>query len=178
MPSGDQPKLLVLDSSFFIERGGSAVLDVPAVVPLSIREELSRKGWGPRLDLLEEVGKLHVEAPSSRSVERVRVKAVETGDSSVLSPADVDLLALALDKSNPGGPGRVALVTDDYAVQNVAAALGLWVLPARKSPIRDRIDWVTYCPACREVSPREPVGSPCPTCGTPLRRRRHEAKPL
>ncbi len=56
------------------------------------------------------------------ALQKARQAASETGDLSVLSPADLDVLAKALEYG-------ATVATDDYAVQNVALHLGLKIEP-------------------------------------------------
>jgi len=62
--------------------------------------------------------RVQVTEPSVESLQRVKAMAAKTGDSNALSKTDVSLLALALDLSKDGD--KVNLVSDDFAVRNVA----------------------------------------------------------
>ncbi|MHA1730524.1 MAG: NOB1 family endonuclease [Promethearchaeota archaeon] len=170
--------VLVLDSSFFIE-GRSPPATGGALVSPLVLGELSSPRLTRRLEVLVDSGKVRVVEPSGAAVGRVKAAARETGDLPVLSDADVEVLALALDVVlDPAlGPARVTLVTDDYAIQNVAAVLGVPFSPARKRPIQEVIGWEVYCPACRRVRPGKSPGDPCPVCNTALRRRRAGGRP-
>jgi UPF0271 protein len=104
----------------------------------------------------------HVEVrePGDDAKRRVREAARSSGDLDVLSRADVDVLALALET---GG----TLVTNDFAVQNVASRLGVkW--EGQGKAIDRQITWTWYCPACGRTSARK---GPCPVCGTETKRR-------
>lgn len=57
--------------------------------------------------------------------------AQKSGDLPVLSHADIEAIALALPKS-------ATLVTDDYAMQNVAEYLGIKWLSVHHRGIRER----------------------------------------
>mgnify|MGYP000095780616 CR=1 FL=1 len=110
--------------------------------------------------------RLVVEEPPSEAYQRVRAAAAETKDISTLSEADLSILALALHYSEKGD---VVIVTDDYAVQNVAQTLNIRFTPTMSRGIRRMVRWVQYCPACSQV-----FGGNmryCPICGTALKRR-------
>ena len=95
--------------------------------------------------------------------EQVETAAQETGDASVLSPVDLGLLALALERS-------ATLVTDDFAMQNVAATLDISWLPVETDGIVKQLRWRWTCSGCQQRWD-EPHGE-CPTCGSELRRTR------
>jgi len=80
-----------------------------------------------------------------------------------------------------------SLVTDDYAIQNVAANLGIEYMTAATSGIRKKVVWELKCTGCGNVvesgkamKPGKAVVSgnvvesaiECPICGSGVRRRR------
>ena len=156
-------KLYVIDTSGFISqvdfRDGRTVT-VPSVVD-EIMDSTSRL----RFDLLKDAG-LRVELPDGTCREKVRSAAISTGDASVLSVTDLDILAKALELKNGFG---VILVTDDYAIQNVAANLGIEYKTAAKSGIRKKVVWELKCTGCGNAIKS---GIECPICGSVVRRRR------
>ena len=103
---------------------------------------------------------VRVVKPAGEFVRKVEEKAEETGDLDVLSRADIEIIALALQEKG-------VLVTNDFAVQNVAEALGIKVEKLGKG-IRKRIRWEWYCPACGRRYKRKGI---CEVCGTELKRR-------
>ena len=113
--------------------------------------------------------RVHVTEPSLDSVNRVKTTAMKTGDIGALSQTDVSLLALALDLSqNEGG---VSLVSDDFAVRNVANVLSISLAQtAIKGGAWKNIAWKIYCRGCGKeyTNPKLTV---CPVCGTQLARK-------
>ena len=95
--------------------------------------------------------------------EQVETTSQETGDGGVLSAVDTELLALALERN-------ATLITDDFAMQNVAAALKIVWLPVETAGIARELRWRWTCVGCRQHCD-EPHGE-CPTCGSELRRTR------
>jgi len=144
-----------LDTSFFFSE--LALAGELATTP-SVVDELADARSRCRLEALLATG-LAVTAPTVASLERVAGAGRKTGDSARLSPADTDLLALALDLG-------AEVVTDDFAVQNVALALGLGVRGILQRKARPRI-WKYRCPGCNR---RYSGPGTCPECGTPLSR--------
>jgi UPF0271 protein len=144
-----------VDASFFFSELAleGEILTTPSVV-----EELADVRSRCRLEALM-ASDLSVVLPSAESGERVSAAATETGDIARLSPADTDLLALSLDL-------RATVVTDDYAVQNVARKLGLRVRGILQREARPR-RWRFRCPGCNR---RYSAAGTCPVCGSALSR--------
>ena len=67
--------------------------------------------------------RVQVTEPSPEALTTVRNSASKTGDAGALSQTDMSLLALALDLSRR--EGGASLVTDDFAVRNVAEFLSI-----------------------------------------------------
>ncbi len=119
-------------------------------------------------EVLEEV-KLHnfnmllyrVESPDSSFIEEVRAAAKKTGDLEVLSDTDINLLALALQEHG-------ILVTDDYAMQNVATKLGIKYEGIQMRGIKEVRRWKWRCESCGRYFRK--YYEECPVCGGKLRR--------
>ena len=60
------------------------------------------------------------------------------------------------------------IITDDFAISNVAKNLELKIIPIMTKGIKDVGKWVHYCPGCRT---NHKSGTECPACGTPLKRK-------
>lgn len=114
------------------------------------------------LDGLMEAGNLKVIDPGPVHVKAVKKAAEKTGDLQKLSEADVSVLALALQLEG-------VLVTDDYALSNVAATIGIRISSSSGKGIRETRKWTSYCGACSKAfGPKE---TECPLCGNRLKRR-------
>jgi len=111
-----------------------------------------------RLEALSAAG-LVVTSPCASSLQIIGKAASVTGDESVLSRADREVLALALDTG-------AEVVTDDFAIQNVAHHLGIPVVPLQQRKARKR-KWKFRCPGCGRLA--EGPGE-CPVCGSGLKR--------
>jgi len=144
-----------LDASFFFSE---ATLEGELFTPSSVVEEIADVRSRLRLEALLGSG-LSVASPSAESRRRVTAAAGETGDITRLSPADTDLLALSLDLG-------AVIVTDDYAIQNVAQRLGLGVEGILQRKARPR-RWKFRCTGCNR---RYSAAGTCPVCGSLLSR--------
>ena len=144
-----------VDASFFFSE---ATLEGEIYTPPSVVEEIADVRSRCRLEALLVSG-LSVVSPSTESGTKVMAAAGETGDITRLSRADTDLLALSLDLV-------AVVVTDDYAIQNVAQRLGLGVEGILQRKARPR-RWKFRCTGCGR---RYSAAGTCPVCGSPLKR--------
>ncbi len=109
--------------------------------------------------------KLHAEglriiSPTPESRARVREAAEKTRDARVISETDSDLLALALDCD-------AVIYTDDFALQNVAAELGVAVHPIQQRAAK-KIIWKYRCTGCGKYFEND---GECPICGAKIKRK-------
>jgi UPF0271 protein len=148
----------VLDASAFI--GDYHTDDDTATIPL-VREELADDASGYRFDALEGGG-MRIHVPEDGTVERVERAATTTGDGTELSRTDTRLLAAALELD-------ATLVTDDYAMQNVADALDVAVESIAQEGIDERRDWDYQCQGCGRVY--DDHRDRCEICGSDLARK-------
>jgi UPF0271 protein len=114
------------------------------------------------IEALLEAGSLHMIDPDMDSVEKAKAAAKKTGDYAKLSRADFSVLALALQL-------KIALLTDDYAVANVATALKIPIQSSSSKGMKERRKWIAYCSACGKAF--GPNANECPLCGNKLRRK-------
>lgn len=149
--------MYVLDSSAFIHEYHTD--EQLASIPL-VREELTDES-AYRFDALEGSG-MHMHLPDGETVERIERAAKETGDLAELSETDIRLIAAAFELD-----GR--LVTDDYAMQNVAEKLNVEVEVIARDGIEEQRAWHFQCQGCgREF---EEKYDRCPICGSELSRK-------
>jgi len=148
----------VLDSSAFINEYTTS--ERIATIPL-VREELEDEA-GYRFDALEGSG-MRIHIPDPETVERIERAARETGDEETLSRTDVRLLATAFELD-------ATLVTDDYAMQNVAEKLDITVDVIAQEGIDERRDWEFQCQGCGRIFDEN--RERCEICGSDLERKR------
>jgi UPF0271 protein len=147
----------VLDSSALIHEYHTS--DDMASVP-AVEAELEGES-AFRFDAMEGAG-MHIHIPADNTVETIERAAVETGDGEELSDTDVRLVAAAFELDG-------TLVTDDYAMQNVAEHLGVVVEAIARDGITEQRDWRFQCQGCgREFDEHR---DRCPICGSDLSRK-------
>jgi len=162
----------VLDTSALIMGLDPLGLKFDSYSVPEVRVEL-RQQTGPsyRLSVSASSGKTKIRTPSKPSLAEASDKAKLLGDKVVLSETDTSILALALDLSKEGM--TPIIVSDDYAVQNVAEALKLNYQSLATFGIREKFNWVFYCPACFRTYPTGDMKD-CQVCGTKLKRKPRE----
>ncbi len=151
----------IADSAVFIM--GYPVESTLLITVPSVVNELKSSEASMRFDLAREDG-AKVEMPQPDMIDEVLGMAEHTRDVEELSKTDVDILAKALERKDDA-----TLLTDDYAVQNVAVMLGIDVKPVVQKKIRDILVWEKQCVGCRK---RFDDGDVCPICGSELKKRR------
>lgn len=113
------------------------------------------------LGTLLETNRLKIREPSEESTKSAIKASKETGDFPQLSKQDISIIALCIEMKGQ-------IISDDFAISNVAKNLGLEILPIMTKGIKDVGKWVHYCPGCRT---NHSSGTECPACGTPLKRK-------
>ncbi|MDH3191621.1 MAG: nucleotide-binding protein [Nitrosopumilus sp.] len=113
------------------------------------------------LGTLFETNRLKIMDPDNESMNSAIASAKETGDYQQLSKQDISIIALCINLNGH-------LITDDFAITNVAKNIGLKTTPIMTTGIQDVGRWVHYCPGCciNHISGKE-----CPMCGTTLKRK-------
>ena len=113
------------------------------------------------IDILLATNRLKIQDPSSEFIDIAIEESKKTGDFNQLSKQDVSLIALCLQLKGE-------LITDDFAISNLAKNLDIKVSPLMTSGIKDVGIWIFYCPGCRKNCDS---GSECPSCGSILKRK-------
>jgi len=94
--------------------------------------------------------------PGGKSEVHVQNKASETGDLDVLSNPDLKILALAYEIEG-------TIISDDFAIQNVALYMGLKYLSCNGNQIKELRKWKYKCSACNFVTTNKTES--CKVCG-------------
>ena len=155
----DENRIYVLDSSAFIN--ADDVPDGELFSTPKIREEV--RDFKSRM--LFQTRSIKTIVPGSRYVAEVKSKAVDTGDFTKLSSADISVLALALQLKET--KKKAIILTDDYNIQNMAEEMGMDYKPVSVPGIKKIFKRMLYCGKCRKYR----AGDKCPGCGGPLRLR-------
>ena len=113
------------------------------------------------LGTLLETNRLRIREPGVESMKLAVKKSKDTGDFPQLSKPDISIIALGIEMNGE-------IISDDFAISNVAKNLGLKVSPIMTKGIKDVGKWIHHCPGCKTTHSR---GKRCPSCGTPLKRK-------
>lgn len=97
--------------------------------------------------------------PSEESLKMIRSSITQIGETR-LSDADISIIALAKEFNIP-------LVTDDFAVCNLAKTLSIELLNLGTKGIKDSRKWIKFCKSCGKGYP--PTQTVCSLCGNKLR---------
>jgi len=139
------------------------VLDSGAFIESSFLKGVTTPGVAKETKVPADI---EIREPRKDSISAIEKVARETGDLDVLSPADREVLALAYEMS-------ATLVTNDFAVQNVASRMKIdW--ESTEKGISRNIKWEWYCPACwkKAIQPgKRSRKGVCEFCGTETKRR-------
>ena len=148
--------MLIIDAAIFIQG-----IDVEGITTPKVIEEVKDPESRLLLESLISAGKVKVMVPSKDSIEKIKEKALETGELGELSDADIEILALAYELKGE-------LFTDDYNLQNIATLLGLKFRTLKKG-IKKVIKWRYVCVGCGRKFETQPPDDVCPDCGSKVR---------
>ena len=113
------------------------------------------------IQILIETKRLTINEPEERFVIAAIDAAKKSGDFPNLSKEDISTIALSLQLN-------ADLVTDDFAVSNVAKNLNIKVIPVMTAGIKNVVTWKYYCPGCKVNFSKV---TECPRCGNKLKRK-------
>jgi endoribonuclease Nob1 len=157
------------DSSEFVLDASAFYAGIPfqsskkCITTNAVYEEVKhiRRSYSP-LEALIDAGNLIIIEPEMTSLNKVIACARKTGDCGKLSQADISIIALALELGK-------TLISDDFAVGNVATFLKIPVRTLAFKGISELRAWISFCNSCARVyNSRISV---CQICGSKLRRR-------
>lgn len=161
---------MVLDTSAFLAGFDPFSLAEEQVTVPTVEDEIIRNSIiVTRFKTAIESGKIKVRSPRQEFLDGAKVFASKLGDSYLLSRADTELLALALELKAEGYAPQI--VTDDYSIQNVATKMGVEFLALATFGIKRLLEWIRYCPACHKEYPANCASKECLVCGTQLKRK-------
>jgi len=161
---------LILDTSAFIMGYNPLSVDGDQFTVPLVLEELGPEttGW-TRYKIAKQTGKLRILRPLVKFVDQIKLLSTDVGDIRVLSEVDLQILALALQLKSEGK--NSVIVSDDYAIQNVAERIGAGYKSLATFGIRYQLNWLLYCPACRRKYPPSYGKETCRVCGAMLKRK-------
>ena len=151
----------VLDSSAFYA-GIPFSSNEPSYITSLIYDEIEHiKKDHDAIRILIETKRLTVCDPEHRFIITVNDAAKKSGDFPNLSDEDISSIALSLQL-------EAELVTDDFAISNVAKNLNIKVIPVMTNGIKNVVVWKYYCPGCKTNFSKV---AECPRCGNRLKRK-------
>ena len=113
------------------------------------------------LEILQQTNRLQIRDPDDEFISIVRDTAYKTGDSTTISEQDISIISLALEN-------KIELITDDFAVTNVARQLKIQTYSLMTQGISTVGKWISYCSICGKEFSKE---KDCPICGSKLNRK-------
>ena len=113
------------------------------------------------VQILIETKRLMICDPEHQFVITANNTAKKSGDIPNLSDEDISTIALSLQLN-------AELVTDDFAISNVAKNLNIKVIPVMTDGIKNVVTWKYYCPGCETSFSKI---TECPRCGNRLKRK-------
>lgn len=154
-----------MDTSAVIAGFVPGITEVRQVTVQEVLDEAKDLCSKLELETAVDAGKISVIEPSEAALAEVRKKVSQTGDR--VSKTDMKILALSLDILRAGDNPK--LLTDDYAIQNLARMFGIRYQVVVMPGITKVIVWKVVCPSCgRTYNVKEAV---CKVCGAALVRR-------
>ena len=151
----------VLDSSAFYAGTPFSSNEPSYITPLVYNEIDLIKKDHDAIQILIETKRLTIIEPEGQFVNAANSAAKKSGDFSNLSDGDMSTIALSLQL-------KAELVTDDFAVSNVAKNLNIKVIPLMTDGIKNVVTWKYYCPGCKVNFSKV---TECPRCGNKLKRK-------
>ena len=113
------------------------------------------------IQILIETKRLMICDPEHQFVITANNAAKKSGDIHNLSDEDISTIALSLQL-------KAELVTDDFAMSNVAKNLSIKVIPVMTNGIKKFVTLKYYCPGCKTNFSKI---TECPRCGNRLKRK-------
>lgn len=151
----------MLDSSAFYAGIPFSSNESSHITPLVFNEIQHIKKDHDAVQILIETKRLTVSEPEQQFTVIANNAAKKSGDFPNLSREDISTIALSLQL-------KAELVTDDFAVSNVAKNLKIKVSPVMTGGIKEIITWIYYCPGCKRNFSKT---TECPNCGNALKRK-------
>ncbi|MFW9920633.1 MAG: hypothetical protein ACFFED_13600 [Candidatus Thorarchaeota archaeon] len=160
-------KFFVLDAGVLFSDWVKKKPESTFATTIGILEELNNRPSLERAESLISVGRLIIESVDDSKIEQARKASEKTGDSTVLSKHDLELIGLALQRMDAGFD--VVLVSTDLALLNTSKHLGLEILDP-ENRMQHAIQWMQKCPACGRIS-TDSSEIECIVCGTKMKRK-------
>lgn len=165
-------KIYILDASGLIN--GFYSKDSLNLMTSSTVNEIKDINTEFLLNNLMDEGILKIEDVDYANDDEINEVLLSSGDLMRLSSTDKDIVALSLKHKRDGDD--VTTVTDDYSMQNALKLLNLKFKSVRTGGIKNTIQWKKLCKGCRKEYPSDTKLEECDICGSPIIRKRMNAR--
>jgi rRNA maturation endonuclease Nob1 len=162
---------LILDTAVFLSGSITSIPDGfdEVYITSDVKDEVS---MGSPLRVMENMisAGLVVKDPKDREVARSIIE--QTGESDLLSNADISIIALALELE------EVMVLTDDFRIQNILKSQKIPFGPAGEignRTIKDQWEWTYRCRGCGKYFD-DPPEDLCIICGSGIKRTRKKIR--
>jgi UPF0271 protein len=164
MKNSKKQKVLIIDTSAILSGKTIDTKDIKIITTPGVYKELNPGGRDYQFfQFLLEKG-LKICTPSKESIKKVNSLSKQTGEIDRLSDEDKEILALAIDIKEDG---EVAIITDDYSIQNMAYILKIDFINLSKKSITKKFIWSYQCVGCGKKF-KDNIKN-CPICGTEIK---------
>uniref|UniRef100_A0A7C3IWK6 PIN domain-containing protein n=1 Tax=Candidatus Methanomethylicus mesodigestus TaxID=1867258 RepID=A0A7C3IWK6_9CREN len=166
----------VLDTSAIIYGFNPQLVDGEHFITPRVEAELFSRKTKTITDLSVSSGRLKVRLPKKEYLDKAKLEASSTGDITVLSETDLEVVALAMELNAEGHEALV--VSDDYSLQNLCNLLKINFKPMMTKGISQEFWWFLYCPACGATYEHSSKITVCSVCGHQLKRKVYSKKTI
>ncbi|MCZ6648631.1 MAG: hypothetical protein O7B30_05270 [Thaumarchaeota archaeon] len=160
---------LILDSTAFYAGIPFSSSEIMYTTPQVFDEIAKGKNVYLRVKGLIDSDRLRILHPGEKSIAKIKNSSQAIEGLGILSDADLSVVALAIEMAEVEPAKKTVIVTDDYAIQNVAANMHVEYRAVMTRGIRNKGSWSVYCPGCGRE--QEGEARVCEACGTKYRRR-------
>jgi rRNA maturation endonuclease Nob1 len=179
--SSSFPSILVIDNTAFVSGFDlNAYLQnkkIKVFITSHVFEEAVKNPRSiQKIEVAQAQGDLIIQDPAVEYITQIKQAATESGDIGALSKTDIELIALGLELHSTNNDQRVAIMSDDYSVQNICSRIKLQIMKYQKAGIKRNYKWEIYCPNCFHTFPPKMLGKECDFCGETLKRRVFKGK--
>ncbi len=147
----------ILDSTVFLEGASDGLPDGARATVFEVAEEMKSGKAAIEFDKMQKMG-LEIIEPKEEFI--VAAKKLQEKTKDRVSQTDIRVIALALQFKSM--EKEVAVVSDDYAVQNICKRESINIIPLSKKGIKRELEWSGRCKACGAPMP----GDACDVCGS------------
>ena len=159
-----ESEIFVLDATAFIGLDFprlQSFSDVKFFTTLSVELELKDFRSRMNIDMLKSTGRLQFGTPEKNILNRLKRQIKAIDPQTPLSPADLDILALAFQLEG-------TLISNDLNLQNTAFHLKIPIKVISGKKITHPKKWQLKCSSCGKIG--EPTLHTCSFCGGKLKR--------